>query len=332
MALQLFPDTSKSIALKDGTTYAYIFIPPLSPTQPTFLLLHGFPSSSFDWRRVVPLLQEDGYGIIAPDLLGYGDTDKPTELSAYSMKRMADHLSELLQKEHIQQVIGVGHDMGSGLLSYTALAHPSLFASIVFSSVGYVPPGSFDVDQFNIMTEQILGYPTFGYWKFFDEDNAGSTLDTNSDSFVSLLYPQHPEDWKTTMGPIGAAKSWITNAKVTPLPAWLSEDDVQKRNQIFKRGGYTAPLNWYKGIMHKVDEPYNSTLTTEESKSIGLPSLVIVSEYDYVCVPDFQKPTANAYLCNHRIERLQCGHWIPLEKPTEFVALLKSFAKSSSAA
>lgn len=60
---------------------------------------------------MIPLLEKDGYGIIAPDLLGYGDTDKPSELSAYSMKRMAYHLNELLQKEHIQQVIGVGHDL-----------------------------------------------------------------------------------------------------------------------------------------------------------------------------------------------------------------------------
>jgi soluble epoxide hydrolase/lipid-phosphate phosphatase len=111
MALQFFSDTSKSVALEDGTTYAYIFVPPASPTQPTFLLLHGFPSSSFDWRRVIPLLTEDGYGVIAPDLLGFGDTDKPTDLAAYSMKRMADHLSELVLKEGIQQVIGVGHDL-----------------------------------------------------------------------------------------------------------------------------------------------------------------------------------------------------------------------------
>jgi soluble epoxide hydrolase/lipid-phosphate phosphatase len=110
MALQLFPDTSKSVVLEDGTTYAYICIPPSSSTRPTFLLLHGFPSSSFDWRRVIPLLQEDGYGIIAPDLLGYGDTDKPTELAAYSRKRMADHINELVLKENVKQVIGVGHD------------------------------------------------------------------------------------------------------------------------------------------------------------------------------------------------------------------------------
>ncbi len=83
--------------------------------------------------------------------------------------------------------------------------------------------------------------------------------------------------------------------------------------------------------MRKVDEPFISTLT-EEGKSIRLPSLVIVGEHDYVCIADFQKRTAEAYLRNHRVERLDCGHWIPLEKPKEFVALLKSFAESLNAA
>jgi pimeloyl-ACP methyl ester carboxylesterase len=111
MALQLFPETSKGVKLQDGTTYAYIHIPPAEPARPTFVLLHGFPSTSFDWRLVITPLQQKGYGIIAPDLLGYGDTDKPEEVSAYSMKRMADHLEELIQLEQAQKDIGVGHDL-----------------------------------------------------------------------------------------------------------------------------------------------------------------------------------------------------------------------------
>ncbi|KAF1832753.1 putative epoxide hydrolase [Decorospora gaudefroyi] len=329
MALQLFPNTSKSVMLEDGTTYAYISIPASSPSRPTFLLLHGFPSSSFDWRRVIPLLADDGYGVIAPDLLGYGDTDKPTEVAAYSQKRIADHVKELVLKEGIKQVIGVGHDWGSGLLSKVALAHVSLFAGIVFTSVGYVPPGDFDVDQVNARTEQALGYPTFGYWKFFNEDEAGSVIDANQDSFVSLVYPQHAEDWKATMGPLGAAKAMVTSAKVTPLPSWLTEEDVQKHKQIFGKGGLTAPLNWYKSAIRQVDAPYYATFTTEESKCIDVPALVILGEHDYVCVPAFQTQTADAYLRNHRVERLQCGHWIPLEQPAAFSALLKEFAKSS---
>ncbi|KAF2678789.1 putative epoxide hydrolase [Lentithecium fluviatile CBS 122367] len=329
MAVQLFPHISKSLTLEDGTTYAYIFIRPSTPDQPTFLLLHGFPSSSFDWRYVIPLLQKEGYGIIAPDLLGYGDTDKPTELSSYSMKRMADHLEEIIRMEHVQQVVGVGHDFGSVLLSYTALEYPSMFYKVVFSAVGYVPPGPFDIDQFNAMTESILGYPTFGYWKFHDEDDAGTTIDANPDSFRSLWYPQHPEVLKANLAPIGAAKSWITSAKVTPLPTWLSEIDAEKRKVVFKRGGYTAPLNWYKAVMRHINESYAASFTTEQSKQILLPALLVVGKDDYVCVPDFQKPAADAYLPDHRIERLECGHWIPLEKPAEFVALLEGFARQA---
>jgi soluble epoxide hydrolase/lipid-phosphate phosphatase len=84
----------------------------------------------------------------------------------------------------------------------------------------------------------------------------------------------------------------------------------------------------YKSIMRHVDETYVATLTTEESKKIKLPALVIVGEHDYVCVPAFQTQTAEAYLRNHRIESLDCGHWIPLEEPVKFVSLLDKFARS----
>jgi hypothetical protein len=124
------------------------------------------------------------------------------------------------------------------------LAHPSLFAGLVFTSVGYYPPGPFDVALVNILTKQALGYPTFGYWKFFDEDEAASILEANPKSVTSLLYPRDPEDWKSTMGPIGAAKELVSNGKTGPLPTWLSEEDARKREGILQKGGYTGPLNW----------------------------------------------------------------------------------------
>lgn len=110
MALQLFPEVSKTTTVSDGTNYAYIHIPPADSTKPTFLLLHGFPSSTFEWRHVVPILKAHKYGVLAPDLLGYGDTDKPADLAAYQNKRMSDHVVEILQAEGLTQVIGVGHD------------------------------------------------------------------------------------------------------------------------------------------------------------------------------------------------------------------------------
>lgn len=68
-------------------TYSYIHIAP-SPEGPGEynLFLHGFPSSSYDWRHQISFFQQEGYGIIVPDLLGYGGTSKPLETSLYNGK------------------------------------------------------------------------------------------------------------------------------------------------------------------------------------------------------------------------------------------------------
>ena len=109
MALSCFPKISKHIELSDGTHYAYAYAA-ASASKPTFLLLHGFPSSSYDWRHQVTALAAKGFGVLVPDLLGYGDTDSPADVEAYSFRRMSDHLAEILINEGIEKVIGVGHD------------------------------------------------------------------------------------------------------------------------------------------------------------------------------------------------------------------------------
>ncbi|MCJ1421554.1 hypothetical protein MMC32_007918 [Xylographa parallela] len=109
MALSCFPHLSKLVELDDGTHYAYAYAA-ASASKSTFLLLHGFPSSSYDWRHQVHALAAKGFGILAPDLLGYGGTDSPVDVEAYSLQRMGDHIAEILAKEGIQKVIGVGHD------------------------------------------------------------------------------------------------------------------------------------------------------------------------------------------------------------------------------
>ena len=109
MALSCFSSPSKHVQLDDGTNYAYVHIA-ASPSKPTFLLLHGFPESSNEWRHQIHALSAKGFGVLAPDLLGYGDTDSPAHLEAYSFRRMSDHLAEILAIEGIEKVIGVGHD------------------------------------------------------------------------------------------------------------------------------------------------------------------------------------------------------------------------------
>lgn len=109
MASIVYPDLAKKATLSDGTTYGYVSVP-ASEGKPTFVFLHGYPSTSYDWRHQIAFLQKGGYGVIAPDLLGYGDTDKPTDLKAYRLKVMSQHVIEILDRENVSRAVLVAHD------------------------------------------------------------------------------------------------------------------------------------------------------------------------------------------------------------------------------
>lgn len=89
--------------------YSYFFSSAKSP-KPTLLFLHGFPSTARDWRHIVPYFKERGYGIVAPDMLGYGGTDKPVDPAAYLPSLISKDIVEILDVEQLDRVIGIGHD------------------------------------------------------------------------------------------------------------------------------------------------------------------------------------------------------------------------------
>jgi pimeloyl-ACP methyl ester carboxylesterase len=82
---------------------------------PTVLLLHGFPTSGYDWRGVVQRLSRR-VRAIAPDLLGFGLSDKPVDYS-YSLFQQADTIEELLKTLNVQAAHVVSHDLGTSLHS-----------------------------------------------------------------------------------------------------------------------------------------------------------------------------------------------------------------------
>lgn len=109
MASIAFPNISRSIRLPNGTTYNYVFVEP-NGDKPFLLFLHGYPSSSYDWRHQIPFFSDLGYGLIIPDLLGYGGTDKPQNLEAYRVKKMSEEIIALLDFHKIPKVLAIGHD------------------------------------------------------------------------------------------------------------------------------------------------------------------------------------------------------------------------------
>ncbi len=82
------------------------------PGAPVLLLIHGVTSSSATWEPVIPALAEHAY-VIAPDLMGHGESDKPR--TDYSLGAMASILRDLLEHLEIETVTVVGHSLGGGV-------------------------------------------------------------------------------------------------------------------------------------------------------------------------------------------------------------------------
>lgn len=92
---------------------------------PVCLLLHGFPQSWITWRNVIPYL-EAHYKIIAVDLRGYGDSDKPEGIENYTNKIMAQDITEILAAQNVTSAYVVGHDRGARVARRLAYDHPEL--------------------------------------------------------------------------------------------------------------------------------------------------------------------------------------------------------------
>jgi len=99
----------KSVTTRRSLKYSYYFSAPTAG-KPVLLFVHGFPCTSYDWRYQVDFFKSSGYGLIVPDLLGYGGTDKPTDPAMYAQSLMSKDVIDILDAENVDKAIAIGHD------------------------------------------------------------------------------------------------------------------------------------------------------------------------------------------------------------------------------
>jgi pimeloyl-ACP methyl ester carboxylesterase len=97
---------------------------------PLVVLLHGFPDSSYGWRRQIPALAAAGFRVVAPDQRGYGLSDKPAGARAYGIRRLADDVAALVAALGESRAHVVGHDWGAGVAWAFAMRHPERLARL----------------------------------------------------------------------------------------------------------------------------------------------------------------------------------------------------------
>jgi haloalkane dehalogenase len=129
------------VTAHDGTTLRihHVDTGPDDATE-TVLCMHGEPTWSFLYRKMIPVLAGAGHRVVAPDLVGFGRSDKPTELSDYTYERHVDWMSQWLVKNNLRNITLVCQDWGSLIGLRLATAFPQRFSRIVLANGG-LPTG-----------------------------------------------------------------------------------------------------------------------------------------------------------------------------------------------
>src|ERR1700733_6969167 len=145
----------------DGLRLAYVEAGP--PGGEPVLLLHGEPSWSFLYRKVIPVLAAAGLRVIAADLIGFGRSDKPAQIADHSYARHVEGIRVFaFEALGLNDVTMVGQDWG-GLIGLRLVAeHPDRFARVVAANTG-LPTGDFDMPEI--------------WWLFHDAVAKAETLD-----------------------------------------------------------------------------------------------------------------------------------------------------------
>lgn len=194
-------DTMDSSNYKDtqtcrGLKYHYYFSP-AQASKPTILFIHGFPSTSRDWTKQVAHFQPLGYGIVVPDLLGYGGTDKPRNHEAYRASLMTRDVIDILDAEGLKQVVVISHDWcvlssavgcrpshhefiihrGTWFTSRLMNFFPERFHGTAFLASGYMAPLAWDYEKMNADSKRELGYDVMGYHSFMASEGADKLME-----------------------------------------------------------------------------------------------------------------------------------------------------------
>jgi haloalkane dehalogenase len=129
------------VADGDGGELRVHYLHEGDPGAPVVLLMHGEPSWSYLYRTMIPVLVGRGLQIVAPDLVGFGRSDKPADRVDYSFARHVEWMRELLfDRLDLREVTLVGQDWG-GLIGLRLVGeHPGRFARVVAANT-FLPTG-----------------------------------------------------------------------------------------------------------------------------------------------------------------------------------------------
>jgi epoxide hydrolase A/B len=296
-------------------------------TGPLVVLCHGWPELWYSWRQQLPVLAQAGFHVVAPDMRGFGETEAPAEIGAYTILHNVGDIVSLVDALGEREAIIIGHDWGAPVAWTAAMMRPDLFRAVVGMSV----PHRQRAADLPLKLLRQAGLHNF-YWIYFQTPGAaeGEFERDVSTTMRKLLYGisgDAPIDRENPML-VPEGQGFLTRLVVPKdLPAWLREEDVDKMVSEYRRTGFRGGLNWYRNI----DRNWELTAPWHHAQ-IGQPALFIAGTRDPVIAGKRGEiaieQMAKAVPGVRKVLIEGAGHWIQQERPHEVNAALLEFLEA----
>lgn len=264
-------------------------------TGPLVVLAHGFPDLAHTWRRQVPALAEAGYRVLAPDMRGYGGSDRPPGPAGYDSASIGADLIGLLDDEDVERAHLVGHDWGAASVWPLGLTHPDRLLSLTGISVPITPPAAAPPTE---ILRRRLGEDF--YMLRFQHADAGAALARDVRG--------------TLLAAFGDRVDLLGTAASLDPPPWLPTEVLEEHVRTFTRTGFEGGLQYYRNLDTNWRQRTAGPITT--------PSLFVTGTRDPVTgfMPVDRMPQVCTDLRRHTVDG--AGHWVHQERPHEVNALL----------
>ena len=288
---------------------------------PAVLFCHGFPDTSYTWRRQMKAIASAGYRAIAPDMRGYGRSSAPADANLYTPLQTAGDLVGLLDALKIPSAVVVGHDWGASHAWNAALMRPDRFTAVFCLSVPYVPRG--DVSTFERMRKS--GHEDDFYMFAQMRPDSDQIWADAAVTIPGVLYwasGSAPADERWS--PMDPARSLYRPAP-GPLPSWAEPDYVAHNVAEFQRTGFHGGLNYYRAA-----EPYFYLSGAWKGAKMSQPSFFIAGKADGLgaLYPPVEKLRAGLPGLVGSLELYNVGHWVQHEATADVSHQLVKFLRT----
>jgi pimeloyl-ACP methyl ester carboxylesterase len=260
------------------------------------LLLHGFPEFWYSWVKVIPLLDKQ-FKVVAPDLRGYGQSEKPTKIKDYNFRILTKDIAEIIKALGYKKAIIVGHDWGGGVAWEFAKLYPEMTEKLIVLNC---PPAI--KLQNAILTNwkqfKMSWYIFFFQLPFIPEWFLHKNL---KNIFWRML------------------KGWSINKN-----AFQKEDIEQYEKAFANKSDFTGPLNYYRAAFRALFDKDFRTIP-----QFNMNTLIIWGEADKALgkwlIDDLEKYFTQKFEIKYIPN---CSHWVQQEQPELVAKYILSFIKN----